>query len=165
MNGTSGIPTTAIFRSATVSKITVFALAATLAIIAGTTFATSLLVPAPRFGWGMGAFWLAVCAFILWNFYRLEVTFDGRRLVFRYGLFAKRVNVADIQEITPTTISWWRYGGVGIRKARGGWAWITGSGPGVKVVAGGKTYYANCEQAETLVALVNNYRGAPAPPK
>ena len=149
-----------LFRSATVSKITVVAMAATIVVIVGTFFTTGFLVPAARYGLGLGAAWLVLAVIILWNFYRLEVTFDGRRITLRYGLFAKRVLADDVLEIAPCDISWWRYGGVGIRKGRNGWAWITGSGPGVRITTAKTNYFANCERVETLIILVNNYRGA-----
>jgi len=92
------------------------------------------------------------------TFGRLVVTFDGRGIVLRYGIFTKKIGVEKIVSLEPAEIKWWRFGGTGIRMGRGVRGWVAGSGPGVKIeTAGGPTYVANCEQPERLVALVEDF--------
>jgi hypothetical protein len=122
------------------------------------------------------------------NFRRLEVTFDGRHVVLRYGVIRKKIAVREIVALEPAQIKWWRFGGTGIRMGGGmrGWVialepaqikwwrfggtgirmgggmrgWVTGSGPGVKIETTRGVTYANCERAERLVALVDEFKRA-----
>jgi hypothetical protein len=91
-------------------------------------------------------------------FNRLVVTFDGREILLAYSIIKKRIPIERIYAVEPHAIKWWRFGGTGIRFTGGGWAWITGSGPGVKIETTRGVTYANCENAERLAALVDEYK-------
>jgi hypothetical protein len=94
------------------------------------------------------------------TFNRLAVTFDGRQITLRYGVFSKKIAVEDVVSLKPVQVKWWRYGGTGIRMGAGTRGWITGSGPGVEVETRTLTYVANCDRPERLAALVSDFKRA-----
>jgi len=91
---------------------------------------------------------------------QLVVTFDGREIALAYAIIKKRIPLEKVYAVGPHEIKWWRFGGTGIRFSGGGWGWITGSGPGVKIETTRGITYANCEQPERLVALVEDFKRA-----
>jgi hypothetical protein len=152
--------TTALFRSSVFSKMNAFIPPALAAVV------LILMVAAP--GEGSGRYFsyatgLAVALILVAaaiNFRRLEVTFDGRHVVLRYGVVRKKIAVREIVALEPAQIKWWRFGGTGIRMGGGMRGWVTGSGPGVKIETTRGVTYANCERAERLVALVDEFNRA-----
>lgn len=152
--------TTALFRSAVFSKMNAFIPPALAAVI------LILMVAAP--GEGSGRYYSYAIGLVVvltlvaaaFNFRRLEVTFDGRHVVLRYGVLRKKIAVREIVALEPAQIKWWRFGGTGIRMGGGMRGWVTGSGPGVKIETTRGVTYANCERAEQLVALVDEFKRA-----
>jgi len=94
------------------------------------------------------------------NFYKLVVTFDGREVVFRFGLFRKSIPLAVIAGAEAVDIKWFSFGGLGIHFSSRGWAWLAASGPGIAVKTAGKTYYANVDRPAVLVNMIDDYRRA-----
>ncbi len=152
--------TTALFRSSVFSKMNAFIPPALAAVI------LILMVAAPGEGSGryysyaMGLVVVLILVAAAFNFRRLEVTFDGRHVVLRYGVIRKKIAVREIVALEPVQIKWWRFGGTGIRMGGGMRGWVTGSGPGVKIETTRGVTYANCERAERLVALVDEFNRA-----
>ncbi|UCH78823.1 MAG: hypothetical protein JSU81_02415 [Candidatus Coatesbacteria bacterium] len=107
---------------------------------------------------GAAAIAIALAAALLFN--RLVVTFDGRDIVLAYAIVKKQIPLDKVFSVEAREIKWWRFGGTGIRFAGGGWAWIAGSGPGVKIETTRGFTYANCENPERLAALVEDFRRA-----
>jgi hypothetical protein len=107
---------------------------------------------------GAAAIAIALAAALLFN--RLVVTFDGREIVLAYTIIKKRIPLDKVFSVEAHDIKWWRFGGTGIRFTGGGWAWIAGSGPGVKIETTRSFTYANCENPERLVALAEDFRRA-----
>ncbi len=152
--------TTALFRSSVFSKMNAFIPPALAAVV--------LILMAAAPGEGSGRYYsyatgLAVALILVAaaiNFRRLVVTFDGRHAVLRYGVLRKKIAVREIVALEPAQIKWWRFGGTGIRMGGGMRGWVTGSGPGVKIETTRGVTYANCERAERLVALVDEFKRA-----
>ncbi len=153
-------PAAPIFRSSVFSKINTFVLAGAAVAI----FALVIILPGEESGRHLSYAAASILFLILvaaaFTFNRLAVTFDGRQITLRYGIFRKKIAVEDVVSLKAVQIKWWRFGGTGIRLARGGWAWVTGSGPGVKIETTRGLTYANCEQPERLAALVNDLKRA-----
>jgi hypothetical protein len=162
INGSDGgrMATAALFRSSVFSKMNVYLPLAGAALI----LVLALTVP----GEGGDGNASRVVVFILIPvlvaaalvFGRLVVTFDGRDLVLAYAFIKKRIPLEKVYAVEPHEIKWWRFGGTGIRFSGAGWAWITGSGPGVKIETTRGTTYANCEHPERLSELVKEFKGA-----
>lgn len=152
--------TTALFQSSVFSKMNAFIPPALAAVI------LILMVAAPGEGSGryysyaIGLVVVLILVAAAFNFRRLEVTFDGRHVVLRYGVLRKKIAVREIVALEPAQIKWWRFGGTGIRMGGGMRGWVTGSGPGVKIETTRGVTYANCERAERLVALVDEFKRA-----
>lgn len=152
--------TTALFRSSVFSKMNAFIPPALAAVV------LILMVAAPGEGSGkyysyaIGLVVVLILVAAAFNFRRLEVTFDGRHVVLRYGVVRKIIAVREIVALEPAQIKWWRFGGTGIRMGGGIRGWVTGSGPGVKIETTRGVTYANCERAERLVALVDEFNRA-----
>jgi len=150
-----------LFRSSVVSRITLTALGATAVVAPAAILATGRFAAAPGYVVLFAAAVFIMDLLFLLNFYKLEVTFDGRAVTFGYGVLRKRVALTDIVTAQSVDINWWRFGGTGIRVRRGQRAWVTGSGPAIELVTtDGKTFYANCERPATLAALIESYRRA-----
>ncbi len=150
----------AVFRSSVFSKMNAFLPPAVAAVV------LILMVAAPGHGsgryfsyaTGLAVVLILVAAAV--NFRRLDVTFDGRHVVLRYGVIRKKIALGEIVALEPAQIKWWRFGGTGIRMGGGMRGWITGSGPGIKIETTRGTMYANCERAERLVAAVDEFKRA-----
>lgn len=105
---------------------------------------------------GLGAMFVAA----LW-FRKLIVWVDDTYLAFGYGKFRKRFTFDQIQSVEFTPYSYYKYGGAGIRYAKGGHrAWsvpFVHTGVEVKLVEGGKerTYYISSRQAEQLEQAIS----------
>lgn len=151
---------TALFRSSVFSKMNAYIPPALAAVV------LILMVVAPgngngrylSYALGLAAVLIMIAAAI--NFRRLDVTFDGRHVVLRYGVIRKKMAVREIVALEPAQIKWWRFGGTGIRIGGGMRGWITGSGPGVKIETTRGVTYANCERPERLVAAVDEFKRA-----
>ncbi len=152
--------TTALFQSSVFSKMNAFIPPALAAIV------LILMVAAPGqesgryYSYAIGLVVVLILAAAAINFRRLGVTFDGRHVVLRYGVLRKKIAVGEIVALEPAHIKWWRFGGTGIRMGGGMRGWVTGSGPGVKIETTRGVTYANCERAERLVALVDEFKRA-----
>jgi len=152
--------TTALFRSSVFSKMNALIPPALAAVV------LILMAAAPGegsgryFSYAMGSAIVLILVAAAVNFSRLVVTFDGRHVVLRYGVVRKKIAVGEIVSIEPAQIKWWRFGGTGIRMGGGMRGWVTGSGPGVKIETTRGTTCANCERAERLVALVDEFKRA-----
>lgn len=149
-----------LFRSSVFSKMNTFLpSAAAVAILA-----LVIVLPGEESGRHLSYAAASVLFLILvaaaFTFNHLAVTFDGRQIAIRYGIFGKKIAVEDIVSLKAVHIKWWRFGGTGIRISRGTRGWITGSGSGVEVETRTLTYVANCEQPERLVALVEDFKRA-----
>ena len=154
------MPPAALYRSSVFSKMNTYLPLAGAALI----LFLALALPEPAGGGDSQRVFAFVMAPVLvaaaFIFGRLVVTFDGREIVLAYAFIKKRVPLDKVFSVEPHEIKWWRFGGTGIRFAGGGWGWITGSGPGVKVETARGTTYANCEHPERLAALVKEFQSA-----
>ena len=149
-----------LFRSSVFSKMNTFLpSAAAVAILA-----LIIVLPSEESGRDLSYATASILFIILvaaaFTFNHLAVTFDGRQITLRYGVFSKKIAVEDIVSLKAVHIKWWRYGGTGIRMGGGKRGWITGSGSGVEVETGTLTYVANCDRPERLVALVEDFKRA-----
>lgn len=158
--GTQRPPAALIFRSSVFSKMNTFIPLAGAALIAAlAAFAPRGLTDAGVVD-AIAALVAAALALAALLFHRLTVTFDGRAIVLAYNVIKKRIPLANVFSVEPYDIKWWRFGGTGLRLSGGSWAWITGSGPGVKIETTRGLTYANCEQPERLAALVSDFKRA-----
>jgi hypothetical protein len=156
----NGAPAGTLYRSSVFSKMNAFiplagaALVLALATVvpAGEAYATPSLVVALVLGP------VLVAAALVFG--RLGVTFDGREIVLAYAFIKKRIPLGKVYAVEAHEIKWWRFGGTGIRFTGGGWAWITGSGPGVKIETTRGITYANCEDPARLAELVKEFKSA-----
>ncbi len=154
---------TVLFRSSVFSRLITFVLAGALALVAVVVISGASHVGGAAASWSTVGVWVIV-AFLLANFRTLVVTFDGAEIMFRFGLFKKRMPLSEVVAAAPYEIKWWRFGGAGIRPGRGGWGWITGSGPGVKIETTKRTYYASCLEPARLVSLLEDFARATGGP-
>jgi hypothetical protein len=156
----NGAPPGALYRSSVFSKMNAFvplagaALVLALATVvpAGEAYAKPSLVVALVLGP------VLIAAALVFG--RLAVTFDGREIVLAYAFIKKRIPLEKVYAVEAHDIKWWHFGGTGIRFTGGGWAWITGSGPGVKIETTRGLTYANCEHPARLAELVKDFKGA-----
>jgi hypothetical protein len=158
--GTKRPPAAPIFRSSVFSKMNTFVpSAAAVAVLA-----LVIVLPGEESGRPLSYATASILFLILvgaaFTFNRLAVTFDGRQIALRYGIFHKKIAVEDVVSLKAVHIKWWRYGGTGIRLGGGKRGWITGSGPGVEVETRTLTYVANCDRPERLAALVEDFKRA-----
>jgi hypothetical protein len=149
-----------IFRSSVFSKLNTYV---TLGVAAVVVVAASLGprgVPGSGVGYAAATVAAAVLVLAALLFHRLTVTFDGREIVIAFTIIKKRIPIEKVLAAEPYEIKWWRFGGTGIRFSGLGWAWVAASGPGVKIETARGATIANCERAERLAALVEEFRGA-----
>jgi hypothetical protein len=149
-----------LFRSSVFSKMNTYVPLGGAALIAALAAFAPRGLPDARAGNAIAALVAAALALAALLFHRLTVTFDGREIVLGYNVIKKRIPLGNVFSVEPYDIKWWRFGGTGIRLSGGGWAWVTGSGPGVKIETTRGLAYANCEQPERLAALVNDFKRA-----
>lgn len=149
-----------LFRSSVFSKINTYVPLAGAALVAVTMAVTPRSFPGVEIAYYSGTAVIVVVLLAALLFHRLVVTFDGREIVLAYAVIKKRIPLEKMFKVEPHEIKWWRFGGTGIRFTGGGWAWITGSGPGLKIETTRGVTYANCENPERLVALVEDFRRA-----
>jgi hypothetical protein len=147
-----------LFRSSAFSKANTFLPLAGAVLVAVMITVTPPDMPGAEAAYYVGAATIVMMLAAALLFNRLAVTFDGREIVLAYSIIKKRIPLEKVYAVGPHAIKWSRFGGTGIRFTGGGWAWITGSGPGVKIETTRGTTYANCENAERLVALVGEYK-------
>jgi hypothetical protein len=94
-------------------------------------------------------------------FRKLIVWVDSTYLAFGYGKFRKRFTFDQIQSVESIPYSYSKYGGAGIRYAKGGHrAWsvpFVHTGVEVKLVEGGKdrTYYISSRRADELESVIS----------
>jgi len=149
-----------LFRSSAFSKMNTYVPLALVPVVCALIIITPGETPGSAVAYATGAAILVILVLVAVAFHRLVVTFDGRDLVLAYAIIKKRIPLEKIYSVRPHEIKWWRFGGTGIRMGGGGWAWITGSGPGVKIETTRGATYANCERPERLVALVEDFKRA-----
>ena len=149
-----------LFRSSVISKMNAFLPPAVAAVVLILTVAAPGEGSGKHSSYAIGLVVAVILVAAAINFRRLDVTFDGRHVVLRYGVLRKKMAVREIVALEPAQIKWWRFGGTGIRLGGGKRGWITGSGPGVKIETTRGTMYANCERAERLVAAVDEFKHA-----
>jgi hypothetical protein len=149
-----------IFRSSLFSKLNTYV---TLGVAAVVVVAASLGprgVPGSGVGYAAATVAAAVLVLAALLFHRLTVTFDGREIVIAFTIIKKRIPIEKVLAAEPYEIKWWRFGGTGIRFSGLGWAWVAASGPGIRIETARGATIANCERAERLAALVEEFRGA-----
>jgi hypothetical protein len=154
------IPAAVLFRSEVVSWFLIIVVAAATVVVVALNVGAAFVVPHGRNLWGIILFIVLVDGFALANFYKLVVTFDGREVVYRFGLFRKRIPLAEMTAVEVINVKWISFGGVGIRLAPGGWGWITGSGPAVRITTAKRAYYANVDRPAFLADIISNYERA-----
>ncbi len=154
------LPAAVLFRSEVVSWFLVVVLVAATAVVVVLNVGAAAFVLHGRNLWGVVLFVVLVDGFALANFYKLVVTFDGREVVYRFGLFRKRIPLAEMTVVEAVNVKWISFGGVGIRLAPGGWGWITGSGPAIRIATAKRAYYANVDRPQVLADMVANYERA-----
>jgi hypothetical protein len=72
--------------------------------------------------------------FIFINFRILEIKVQGRFLEFRFGIIKKKILLSDIISCEESTITLWKYGGIGIRLGMDGTVcYNTRFGKGVRI--------------------------------
>ena len=150
--------TAASFRSSAFSKMNTYLPLALAAVICALLIITPGGTAGSAVAYITGAAILAILVLAAVAFRRLVVTFDGREVALAYAFIKKRIPLDKIYSVQPYEIKWWRFGGTGIRLGGGGRGWITGSGPGVKITTARGATYANCENAEMLAALVDEFK-------
>lgn len=150
--------TAELFKSSTLSYINTVALAAS-ALITGAVVGTLLVLhQLPATAQVLLILVFAADILLILNFYKLDVTFDGRQLTFAYGLLRKKIPLSEIVEAEPLRVKWSEFGGTGIRAGRGVRAWVTGNGPAIQITTtSGARYVANCEKPEALVELITSF--------
>lgn len=148
----------ALFRSSAFSKMNTYLPLALAAVICALLIITPGGTPGSAVAYATGTAILVILVLVAAVFRRLVVTFDGREIVLAYAIIKKRIPLDKIYSVQPHEIKWWRFGGTGIRLGGGGGGWITGSGPGVKIETTRGVTYANCENAEKLAALVDEFK-------
>ena len=156
-------PTAVIFRSTVFSKINALTLCATAVIVGLTAGIPVLVTPGLRNNpWSAaGVALLKGCFLILaFLFARMEVTFDGRAVTLAFAFIKKRLPLENITALEAGKVTFWEGGGTGIHYSPGRAAWLAGPGPIVKITAGKTVYWASCQNAERLVALVEQYRAS-----
>lgn len=156
----NGAPPGALYRSSVFSKMNAFIPLAGAALV----LALATVVPAdeayakPSLVVALVLGPILVAAALVFG--RLVVTFDGREIVLAYGFIKKRIPLQKVYAVEAHEIKWWHFGGTGIRFTGGGWAWIAGSGPGVKIETTRGITYANCEHPARLAEMVKEFKGA-----
>jgi hypothetical protein len=156
--GTGGI----VFRSSVFSKLNTYAtLGAAVVVVVAVALGPR---GAPGVGAGYAAAAVAVAVLVLAAllFHRLTVTFDGREIVIRFTIIKKRIPIEKVLAAEPCEIKWWRFGGTGIRFSGQGWAWVAASGSGIRIETERGATIANCEHADRLGALVEEFKRAAA---
>lgn len=149
-----------LFRSSAFSKMNTYVPLGGAVLVAVMMAVTPRNFPGFEIAYYSGAVVIAVVLLAALLFNRLVVTFDGREIVLAYAIIKKRIPLDKVFKVEAHEIKWGRFGGTGIRFTGGGWAWVTGSGPGLKIETTRGLTYANCENPERLVALVEDFRRA-----
>lgn len=156
-------PTAVIFRSSVFSKINVLALAAAALLVAVTTGAPALLIPELRGQpWPIVGvvFLIGLFAILGFVFAKMEVTFDGHVVTLAFSFIRKRIPLEAITGADATEVTFWEAGGSGIHYGFGRARWIAGPGPIIRITTPKIVYWASCQNAERLIALMEQYRGA-----
>lgn len=156
-------PAAVIFRSSVFSKINVLALAAAALLVAVTTGAPALLIPEVRGQpWPILSVIFLITLFVVlaFVFAKMEVTFDGRAVTLAFSFIRKRIPLEDITAADATEVTFWEAGGSGIHYGFGRARWIAGPGPIIRITTRKLIYWASCQNAERLIALLEQYRGA-----
>ena len=149
-----------LFRGSVFSKMNTYVPLALVPVVCALIIITPGGAAGSAVAYATGAAILAILVLVAVAFHRLVVTFDGREIALAYAIIKKRIPLEKIYSVQPYEIKWWRFSGTGIRFSGGGWGWITGSGPGVKIETTRGITYANCERPERLVALVEDFKRA-----
>ncbi len=158
----NGVGRSIIFRSSVFSKLNTYVtLGAAVVVVVAASFGPRG-VPGVGAGYAAAAAAVAVLVLAALLFHRLTVTFDGREIVIAFTIIKKRIPVDKVLTAEPYEIKWWRVGGTGIRFSGQGWAWIAASGPGIRIETARGATIANCERAERLAALVDEFKPAAA---
>lgn len=117
-------------------------------------------------GSGAGTFYVAFAlavlldVFLLFNFTNLALRVSADGFQFRYGMFSKSINWAQISSVEATDYSWITYGGWGIRlstKGRRAWSQI-GVKRGVIIEVtegkGRRRYFVSSRRADELAEVL-----------
>jgi hypothetical protein len=77
---------------------------------------------------------LAFVGLLFWIYRGLEIKVNKRELQVNYGFNRKRVSLSEVDSCEPTKVSFWRYGGVGVRWGiDGSWAYTTSLGDAIRL--------------------------------
>jgi heme/copper-type cytochrome/quinol oxidase subunit 4 len=77
---------------------------------------------------------LAFVGAMFWIYRGLEIKVNKRELQVNYGFNRKRVSFSEVDSCKPTKVSFWRYGGVGVRWGfDGSWAYTTSLGEAIRL--------------------------------
>lgn len=100
---------------------------------------------------------LAFVGLMFWNYRGLEIKVNKRELQVNYGFNRKRVSLSEVDSCKPTKVSFWNYGGVGVRWGfDGSWAYTTSLGDAIRLkLRRGRPFVFSTHNPHEICQLIN----------